>query len=79
MMGRRSELRVLKTTPLQPASKARATISALLDTGDDESRNGLLKFYSAKFNGQIDMFLGHDGSSYLSRYSLIARAATLPS
>jgi hypothetical protein len=42
-MGRRSEFRVLKTTPLQPASNERATISALLETGDDDSKNGFLK------------------------------------
>jgi hypothetical protein len=49
MIGSRSELRVLNTTPLQPASNARATISALFETGEDESRNGFLKFTPQKF------------------------------
>jgi hypothetical protein len=39
----RSEFKVLKTTPDQPASKERATISALLETGEEESRKGFLK------------------------------------
>jgi len=47
-MGSRSEFKVLKTTPLQPASKERATISALLETGDDDSRNGFLNFMPQK-------------------------------
>jgi hypothetical protein len=48
MIGSRSELRVLNTTPPQPASNARATISALFETGEDESRNGFLKFTPQK-------------------------------
>jgi len=37
-IGSRSEFKVLNTTPLHPASKDCATISALLETGDDDSR-----------------------------------------
>jgi hypothetical protein len=48
MIGSRSEFRVLNTTPLQPASNDRATISALLETGDDESRKGFLNFIPQK-------------------------------
>jgi hypothetical protein len=48
MIGKRSELRVLNTTPLQPASNDRATISALLETGEEESRNGFLNFNPQK-------------------------------
>ncbi|MFC1877433.1 hypothetical protein ACFL2E_09255 [Thermodesulfobacteriota bacterium] len=40
MISSRSEFSVLNITPDQPASKDRATISALLDTGDEESRKG---------------------------------------
>jgi hypothetical protein len=47
-IGSRSEFKVLNTTPLQPASKDLATISALLETGDDESRNGFLNFTPQK-------------------------------
>jgi hypothetical protein len=47
-IGSRSEFRVLNTTPPQPASNDRATISALLETGDDESRNGFLNFTPQK-------------------------------
>jgi hypothetical protein len=48
MIGSRSEFRVLNTTPLQPASNDRATISALLETGDDESKKGFLNFIPQK-------------------------------
>ncbi len=48
MIGNRSEFRVLNTTPLQPASNDRATISALLETGEDESRNGFLNLTPQK-------------------------------
>jgi hypothetical protein len=48
MIGSRSEFRVLNTTPLQPASNDRATISALLETGEDESRNGFLNLTPQK-------------------------------
>jgi hypothetical protein len=48
MIGKRSEFKVLNTTPPQPASNERATISALLETGDDESRNGFLNFTPQK-------------------------------
>jgi hypothetical protein len=41
-MDKRSEFKVLYTTPDQPASKARATISALLDTGEDDNKKGFL-------------------------------------
>jgi hypothetical protein len=44
MMGRRSEFKVLNITPDQPASKDRATISALFDTGDEDSRKGFMNF-----------------------------------
>ncbi len=37
-IGKRPEFKVLKTTPLHPASNDLATISALLDTGDEETR-----------------------------------------
>jgi hypothetical protein len=47
-MGSRSEFRVLNTTPLHPASKDLATISALLDTGEEESRKGFLNFTPQK-------------------------------
>lgn len=47
-MGSRSEFSVLNTTPLHPASNDRATISALLDTGEDESRKGFLNLTPQK-------------------------------
>jgi hypothetical protein len=48
MIGKRSELSVLKTTPLHPASNDLATISALLETGEDESKKGFLNFTPQK-------------------------------
>jgi hypothetical protein len=48
MMGSRSEFKVLNTTPLHPASNDRATISALLETGEDDNRNGFLNFTPQK-------------------------------
>jgi hypothetical protein len=48
MIGSRSEFRVLNTTPPQPASNDLATISALFETGEDESRNGFLNFTPQK-------------------------------
>jgi hypothetical protein len=56
MIGKRSEFRVLNTTPLQPASKQRATISALLETGEDESRNGFLNFTPQKSTDKSTLF-----------------------
>jgi hypothetical protein len=56
MIGSRSEFRVLNTTPLQPASKDRATISALLETGDDESRNGFLNLTPQKSMDKSTLF-----------------------
>jgi hypothetical protein len=56
MIGSRSEFRVLNTTPPQPASNARLTISALLETGEDESRNGLLKCTPQKFMDKSTLF-----------------------
>jgi hypothetical protein len=47
-MGSRSEFSVLKTTPLQPASNAFSTISALLETGDEESKKGFLNLTPQK-------------------------------
>jgi hypothetical protein len=47
-IGSRSEFKVLKTTPLHPASNDLATISALLETGEDESRKGFLNFTPQK-------------------------------
>jgi hypothetical protein len=55
-IGSRSEFRVLNTTPLQPASNDRATISALLETGDDESRNGFLNFIPQKSIDKSTLF-----------------------
>jgi hypothetical protein len=48
MIGNRSEFKVLNTTPLQPASNDLATISALLETGEDESKKGFLNFNPQK-------------------------------
>ena len=48
MIASRSEFRVLNTTPPQPASNDLATISALFETGEDESRNGFLNFIPQK-------------------------------
>jgi hypothetical protein len=47
-IGKRPEFKVLKTTPLHPASNDLATISALLETGEDESRKGFLNFTPQK-------------------------------
>jgi hypothetical protein len=48
MIGKRSEFRVLNTTPPQPASKALSIISALLETGDEESRKWFLNLKPQK-------------------------------
>jgi hypothetical protein len=55
-IGSRSEFKVLKTTPLQPASNDLATISALLDTGEDESRKGFLNFTPQKSMDKSTLF-----------------------
>jgi hypothetical protein len=57
MIGSRSEFRVLNTTPLQPASNDRATISALLETGEDESRNGFLNLIPQKSMDKSTLFV----------------------
>jgi hypothetical protein len=55
-IGSRSEFKVLNTTPLHPASNDLATISALLDTGEDESRKGFLNFTPQKSMDKSTLF-----------------------
>jgi hypothetical protein len=55
-IGNRSEFKVLNTTPLQPASNDLATISALLETGDDDNRNGFLNVKPQKSIAKSTLF-----------------------
>jgi hypothetical protein len=44
-MGSRSEFNVLYTAPDHPRSNALLTISALFETGDEESKKGLMNVF----------------------------------
>ncbi len=56
-MGVVSEFRVLNTTPDHPASKDLATISAELETGDEDKRKGFLNLMPQKSMDRSISFL----------------------
>jgi hypothetical protein len=71
MIGNRSEFKVLNTTPLQPASNDLATISALLETGEDESKKGFLNFNPQKSMDKSTLFVTISSLSKVQRFEVL--------